>query len=85
MFSKAMQASLAPALELLNDDFVESVKKIKAEADQPVWLYGGSALATPLFEVGFIDKIVVKLNPVIFGAGVPIFWKNRWLRFIEVG
>jgi len=72
VFSKTVQTTLDPAVELVSGDLAENVRKIKDSSDQLIWLCGGSEIATPLFEAGLIDKVVVKLNPVMFGAGIPL-------------
>ena len=38
-----------------------------------VYLCGGSQLASGLLEAGLIDEIVVKLNPLLVGDGLPLF------------
>lgn len=73
VFSKSMSASPDPAVELVASDLVEFVKGLKSESDRPIWVCGGSEIATQLVKVGLIDKIVIKLNPVIFGSGIPLF------------
>lgn len=73
VFSRSMQQSPDDAVELVSGDLVAYVKQLKATSDRPIWLCGGSEIATPLLEAGLIDKVIVKLNPVVFGTGVPIF------------
>lgn len=73
VFSKSMAASPDPAVELVASDPVEFVKGLKSESDRPIWVCGGSEIATQLVKAGLIDKIVIKLNPVIFGSGIPLF------------
>ena len=36
-----------------------------------VWLCGGSTLAGALFDG--IDRLVLKVNPILLGAGLPLF------------
>lgn len=73
VFSKSLDASPDPAVELVSSDLVEFVKGLKSESDRPIWVCGGSEIATQLVKAGLIDKIVIKLNPVIFGSGIPLF------------
>lgn len=73
VFSKSMDASPDPAVELIASDLLQFVKGLKSESDRPIWVCGGSEIATQLVKSGLIDKIVIKLNPVIFGSGVPLF------------
>lgn len=48
------------------------VQALKAEpGDADIWLCGGGQLASAL--AGEIDRLVLKVNPVTFGAGIPVF------------
>lgn len=55
----------------------EVVRSLKAEAgDAGIWLCGGGALATTVRDE--IDQLVLKINPVVLGAGIPLFAGNRY-------
>ena len=73
VFSKSLNESPDAAVELVKSDPVACVKNLKSEKDKPIWLCGGSDIATQLVKAGLIDKIVIKLNPVVFGTGIPLF------------
>ncbi len=73
VFSRSMQHSPDEAVELFKGDVIHFVQELKAQSNRPIWLCGGSELATLLLKAGLIDKVIVKLNPVVFGSGVPIF------------
>ncbi|WP_424463886.1 dihydrofolate reductase family protein [Pseudoclavibacter helvolus] len=55
----------------LVDDPVRCVRELKAEEGLPIWLCGGGDLAGAL--LGEIDRLILKRNPVAFGAGIPLF------------
>ncbi|MBN2624843.1 MAG: dihydrofolate reductase family protein [Acidimicrobiales bacterium] len=58
-------------VEVIDRDPVEVVRELKAEpAAAGIWLCGGSALAGALCEE--IDRLVLKVNPVLLGAGLPL-------------
>lgn len=73
VFSTTMQRAPDPAIELVRGDAIGRVKQLKASPGKPIWLCGGSVLAGALWQAGLIDRIVVKQNPVLFGAGLPLF------------
>jgi dihydrofolate reductase len=57
---------------LVQGDPVETVRALKAEAGgSDIWLCGGGQLAATLIDE--IDDLVLKLHPVTFGAGIPLF------------
>lgn len=60
-----------PAVEVVAGDVVAWVRERKAEDGKDIYLIGGSRLAGSL--LGEIDALVVKLYPVVAGAGVPLF------------
>ncbi|WP_412070360.1 dihydrofolate reductase family protein [Rubrivirga sp. IMCC43871] len=72
VFSRTMAASPDDAVELARGDLAAFVRDLKAQADAPVWLCGGGDVAGTLARAGLIDRLVVKLNPVVFGAGIPL-------------
>ncbi|MBF4571488.1 dihydrofolate reductase family protein [Herbiconiux sp. VKM Ac-1786] len=52
-------------------DPVEVVRELKQREGRGIWLCGGGRLATAL--AGEIDRLVLKRNPVLLGAGIPLF------------
>ena len=58
---------------MVKDNAVDRVRTLKHERGKAIWLCGGATLATTLFAADLIDQLIVKLNPVLFGAGIPLF------------
>ena len=69
--STTLGVSPDPAVELVDADPVARVRELKAEDGKDVWLCGGGSLASSL--AGEIDELVLKISPVVLGAGVPLF------------
>jgi dihydrofolate reductase len=60
-----------PAVEVVRDDPVGLVRKLKAEdSGLDIYLCGGGRLAGAL--LGEIDEIILKSYPVVAGAGIPM-------------
>lgn len=54
------------------DDPIAAVRDLKSrEADGDIWLCGGGRLAAALRPE--IDRLVLKVNPVVLGDGIPLF------------
>jgi dihydrofolate reductase len=60
-----------PAVEVISTDVVERIRKLKGEEGQDIYLMGGSRLAGSLLDE--IDSLVLKVYPVVFGSGIPLF------------
>ena len=72
VFSHSMGSRPDPDVVLVTGDAVDEVTALKSEDGRSIWLCGGSVLATSLFEADLIDEVIIKLNPVLFGSGVPL-------------
>ena len=71
VFSQSMKQSLSPDVTLVPSDPLEYVQRLKQEKGRDIWLCGGGVLAAALFPA--IDELILKVNPVILGAGIPLF------------
>lgn len=73
VFSRTMTATPDATVELVTEDALRVVTELKHEIGKAIWLCGGSNLATTLLAANLIDELVVKLNPIVFGSGIPLF------------
>ena len=71
VFSRSMKASPRSAFTLVKGDPVDLVKRLKAQGGLNIWLCGGGALAAALHSE--IDELILKIHPVVIGAGIPLF------------
>jgi dihydrofolate reductase len=60
----------APEVNVVEDDPVALVRELKAAEGRDIWLAGGGRLAGTLRDE--IDEYVIKLSPVLAGAGIPV-------------
>lgn len=70
-------------VQFANADPVETVRALKEQDGKGIWLCGGGSLAAALADE--IDRLALKINPVILGGGVPLFGAReyapkRWQR-----
>ena len=73
LFSRSLKESPDEAVELISDSAIERVAQLKQEPGKGIWLCGGGKLATVLFSHHLIDQLVLKVNPFLMGAGIPLF------------
>lgn len=70
--SRSLTRSPDPHVEIIAEDLVGKVRRLKAEeGGLGIWLCGGSRLAGELLDE--IDELVVKTYPQIYGSGMPMF------------
>jgi dihydrofolate reductase len=72
VLSRSRPADAVPAgITLTGRDPVDLVRELKQRTGAGIWLCGGGRLAAAL--AGEIDRLVLKVNPVVLGAGKPLF------------
>lgn len=70
--SRTLDPSPDPHVEIIDDDLLGRVRRLKAEdGGSGIYLCGGSRLAGALFDE--IDELVIKTYPIVYGAGMPMF------------
>lgn len=67
----------AANLFVVRENPVEQVRALKAEDGGPLYLCGGGAFAGSLLQAGLIDRLLLKVNPGLFGRGIPLFRVDR--------
>ena len=73
VFSRSMETSLDADVTLVKHDAASFVQDLKKGEGKAIWLCGGADLAGTLMRAALIDQLIVKLNPVLFGSGIPLF------------
>ncbi|MER7895632.1 dihydrofolate reductase family protein [Streptomyces sp. NPDC096046] len=71
VFSRTLTEVPGPAVELVADDPVATVRELKHQDGKDIWLLGGAELAGSLY--GEIDAMILKLGPLTIGDGIPLF------------
>ena len=51
----------------------QTVTKLKMEPGKNIWLYGGGKLITSFVNADLVDEYRIAVQPVILGAGNPLF------------
>lgn len=73
VFSGSMTTSAHPDVTLVRDEAVDFVRELRSRPGKGIWLCGGARLAGTLLAADLIDRLILKVNPVVFGAGIPLF------------
>jgi dihydrofolate reductase len=79
VFSRSLAPSTDAAVTFVAGDPVPVVRDLKAEdTGKDIWLCGGGNLAGQLIEE--LDELIIKLNPLVLGAGIPLFSQELAVR-----
>jgi dihydrofolate reductase len=73
VFSATMEESPHEDVTLVSEDAAGLIRELKMGPGKDVWLAGGSTLAASLFSEGLVDELILKMNPVVLGSGIPLF------------
>jgi len=84
LFSRTISEKPDKGIVLVSDDAEGVVNRLKQETGKDIWLCGGSELASTLLDADLIDGLTVKLNPVVFGTGIPLFSGRSKPRNLEL-
>ena len=73
VFSSTLEESPHPDVTVVSGGAASFVSELKKEAGKAIWLCGGARLAGALLSAGLVDEVIAKVNPVVFGRGIPLF------------
>ena len=73
IFSRSMDASLEKEIRIVRDQQLAKIDELRAGEGTDIYLCGGAQFAGWLLGEDRIDKLKLKLNPVVFGQGKPLF------------
>lgn len=62
----------------------EFVARLKLTEGGPIWLGGGSALTTTLWNAGLVDELRLFIQPVMLGEGLPFIGAEHRRRGLEL-
>ncbi len=64
-------------LRVIREDAAAFVGDLKQQSGKPIWLCGGGQLAGSLLDAELIDELILKVYPVTFGVGIPLFGNSH--------
>jgi dihydrofolate reductase len=56
------------------------MKKLQAETTGDIWIMGGSNLINQFLKKGLVNEIVIGIQPIILGEGIPLFTQPDKIR-----
>lgn len=73
VLSKTMEGTNLPNTTIIGNDLVEKINELRLEAGEDILLFGSPSATHALMKEGLIDGYWLFVNPVILGAGIPLF------------
>ena len=73
VFSRSLALPSPSDVEVVRESWITTIDRLKAAPGGDIYLCGGGAFAGYLANHGRVDRLIVKLNPVLLGRGVPLF------------
>lgn len=74
VFTKTLNSSFWPDVDLANGELVEEITKLKKQTGKDIIVYGGTSFVSELIEQGLIDEFYFFVNPVALGEnGISLF------------
>ena len=73
VFSRTLAEAEWSNTRLVKGNLVEEISKLKQQPGKDYYIFGSADLATTFIENGLIDEYRIIVNPVVLGAGMPLF------------
>lgn len=73
IFSRSLSFDTSDQVALVEAGILEKINTIKHEDGKDIWMCGGGELAGFLLDNDLLDKLTLKVNPVVFGNGRKLF------------
>ncbi|RYD89303.1 MAG: dihydrofolate reductase [Sphingobacteriales bacterium] len=73
VLSRSMQGTEVERTTIISDDIAARIDAVKQEAGSEILLFGSPTATHALMQLGLIDGYWLFVNPVILGAGIPLF------------
>jgi dihydrofolate reductase len=73
VFSRTLKEVSWKNTQLINDDMIHAVKKLKSDRPVDMTIFGSGSIIQQLASQGLIDRYLLIVTPVILGKGKPMF------------
>ena len=76
VFSKTLKKTDWNNSRIVGGDLAAEISRLKNEPGKDIAVFAGAGIAASLMRLGLIDEYRLLVNPVLLGAGTPLFQKG---------
>lgn len=73
VFSRTLKKADWNNTRLVHEGAAAEIKKLKADSDKDIAIFGSNNLVVSLLSENVIDEFRIMINPVAIGSGTPLF------------
>ena len=73
VFSHTRSGTGEGGVSFVSENKKEFVHRLKQESGQDIWLAGGGELIGAFLQAGLVDQVLLAVQPVLLGGGIPLF------------
>jgi dihydrofolate reductase len=73
VFSRRLQGLDNPNAKLIKENLPDEIETLKNSPGKNLMIFGSPRLVHSFARLGLIDEYVITVNPIILGAGIPMF------------
>lgn len=84
VFSRTMERVGWKNTRLIKDNIAEEVTRLRQQPGGDIMIFGSPGLVHSLMPLGLIDEYRININPVILGAGIPMFRDGDYRSKLEL-
>lgn len=73
VISKTMEGIQKPKTKVISHDLAQEIRKVKQGPGKDIAIFGSPGTCHSLMQENLIDEYILTINPVLLGAGIPLF------------
>lgn len=77
VFSRTLKETSWANSTIVGGDLAEEVTRLKRQPGKDIALFAGAGIANSMMRLGLLDEYRLLFNPVLLGAGTPLFQDGR--------
>ena len=77
VFSRTLEQPPDKKVEVISQHAEDFVRRLKRAPGKGICVMGGGELARSLFQARLIDQVGLNIQPVLLGAGIPLFYEMK--------